>query len=425
MPRRTEKTVGTQAPVMVEQLLLPLVRGAVLSKALLREFVTDRGLEAVRTIFAEEAAAIAGVKKRHRVDRTAHHWGYANAELTLGGRRVVLPRPRVRSTDCRELALPSVTRFSSRDPLTERVLEQILLGVSTRKYGRSLEPVGAPVRTRATSKSSVSRTFVRATRERVEAELGSSLESLDLAVLMLDGIVVKRQSVVVALGVDVHGGKHVLGLRLGSTENAVLCTELLQDLLKRGLKVSRPLLCVIDGGGGLRRALRDVLGDQALIQRCQVHKIRNVTEHLPKKAQFWVGSQMREAYRAVGAEAARRQLKRVVAWLDRNGHEDAAGSLREGLEETLTVLKLHLPNTLTRSLSTTNAIENLMSSIRRTTRRVSRWKNGSMTRRWVAMAVFEARRGFRRLKGHREMPLLIEVLDRLHRSEVAAAEDAA
>ena len=140
MPRRTEKRGGTQAPVTVEQLLLPLVRGAVLSKALLREFVTDRGLEAVRLIFAEEAATIAGPKGRHRVDRAAHHWGVANAELTLGGRRVVLPRPRVRSTDGRELALPSVTRFSGRDPLTERVLEQVLLGVSTRKYGRSLEP---------------------------------------------------------------------------------------------------------------------------------------------------------------------------------------------------------------------------------------------------------------------------------------------
>lgn len=425
MPRRTENRPGTQVPDALGQLLLPLVRGAVLSKALLREFVIDRGLEAVREVFATEAEVIAGAKGRHRADRTAHHWGHASAELTLGGRRVVLTRPRVRSTEGRELALPSVTRFSSRDPLTERVLEQILLGMSTRRYGRSLEPLGAPVRARATSKSAVSRTFVRATRERVEAELGRSLEALDLAILMLDGIVVKRQSVVVALGVDVDGGKHILGLRLGSSENAVLCTDLLQDLLKRGLKVSRPLLCIIDGGGGLRRALRDVLGDQALIQRCQVHKLRNVTEHLPKKAQPWVSSQMREAYRAVGAEAARRQLKRLVAWLERNGHEDAAASLREGLEETLTVLKLHLPNTLTRSLSTTNAIENLMSSIRRTTRRVSRWKNGSMTRRWVAMAVFEARRGFRRLKGHREMPLLIEVLDRLHRSELAASEDAA
>ena len=425
MPRRPEKGPGTQAPVTMEQQLLPLVRGAVLSKALLREFVTDSGAEAVRMIFAEEAAAIAGAKGRHQVNRAADHWGFASAELTLGGRRVVLPRPRVRSTDGRELALPSVTRFSGRDPLTERVLERVLLGVSTRNYRRSLEPVGAPVATRATSKSAVSRTFVRATRERVEAELGRSLESLDLAVLMLDGIVVKNQSVVVALGVDVLGGKHVLGLRLGSTENAVLCTELLQDLLKRGLKVSRPLLCIIDGGGGLRRALRDVLGDQAPIQRCQVHKLRNVTEHLPKKAQFWVGAQMREAYRAASAEAARRQLKRVVGWLERNGHEDAASSLREGLEETLTVLKLHLPDTLTRSLSTTNAIEILMSSTRRTTRRVSRWKNESMPRRWVAMAVFEARRGFRRLKGHREMPLLVEVLDRLHHTSLAAAEDAA
>lgn len=202
--------------------------------------MTDRGLEAVRQIFAQEAEAIPGVKKRHRADRTAHHWGYASAELPLGGRRVVQPRPRVRTTDGREPALPSVTRSSNRDPLTERVLEQILLGVSTRMYGRRLEAIGALVPTRATSKSSVSRTFVRATRERVDAELARSLDSLDLAVLMLDGIVVNKQSVVVAPGVDILGGKHVLGLRLGSTENAVLCRELLQDLLKRGLKVFLP-----------------------------------------------------------------------------------------------------------------------------------------------------------------------------------------
>ena len=195
-----------------------------------------------------------------------------------------IDRQRVRSVEGRELMLPSVARFSRRDPLTERIVEQILLGVSMRRYQKSLEPLPPPLVGRGTSKSAVSRTFVAATRGRMEDELSRPLGALDLAVLMLDGVVVKKQSVVVALGVTVDGTKHVLGLRLGSTENAALCTELLQDLLRRGLKADRTLLCVIDGGGGLRRALREVFGDQVLIQRCQLHKMRNVNDHLPKKA---------------------------------------------------------------------------------------------------------------------------------------------
>ena len=180
----------------------------------------------------------------------------------------------------------------------------------------------------------------------------------------------------------------------------------------------------LDGGGGLRRALREVFGDQVLIQRCQLHKMRNVNDHLPRKAQSWVLGQMRQAYRAPGADSARRRLQRLVSWLERNGHDDAASSLREGLEETLTILNLKLPSTLTRSLSTTNAIGNLMSAIRRTTRRVYRWKNGSMIRRWVGVAVLHAQKRFRRLEGHRHMPLLFEALDRFHRDRLAPQTDA-
>lgn len=425
MPRRTDPTPRTQGRGAVDQLLLPLVEGALATKALLHETVLRAGLAAVLALFAEDAVTLAGPKGRRRAGRTANHWGTAPAELVMGGRKVILPRPRVRTVGGSELTLPSVARFASRDPLTARVVNQILVGVSTRRYERSLEPLPAPVRAKGTSRSAVSRTFVGATRQKVEEELGRSLAGLDLAALMLDAIVVKRQSVVVALGVAVDGSKHVLGLRLGSTENAMLCGELLQDLLRRGLKVGRALLCVIDGGGGLRRALRDVFGDLVLIQRCQVHKMRNLRDHLPKKAHAWVLSQMREAYRAPSADAARRQLTRVASWLERNGHEDAAASLREGLEETLTVLKLRLPRTLTRSLSTTNAIENLMSAIRRATRRVSRWRNGSMIRRWVGMSIFDARSRFRRLKGHRELPLLVETLGRIHASALAASTDAA
>lgn len=425
MPRRTETSPGKQAPDPTSQLLLPLVRGALLTRALLHEFVLEAGLKTVRTLFDEEASALAGPKGRRRRDRTAFRWGQAPSELVMGGRKVILPRPRVRSVAGRELTLPSVARFAGTDPLTERVVEQILLGVSTRRYERSLEPLAVPIRTRGTSRSAVSRTFVAATKRTVEEEFTRPLHAVPLAVLMLDGVVVKGHSVVVALGVGIDGAKHFLGLRLGSTENAVLCTELLQDLLGRGLKVDRPLLCLIDGGKGLRRALRDVFGDQALIQRCQLHKMRNVRDHLPKKVQRWALSQMREAYKANGADPARRQLQRLASWLERNGHDDAAASLKEGLEETLTVLKLRLPGTLTRSLSTTNAIENLMSAIRRTTRRISRFRNGSMIRRWVGVSILDAQKRFRRLKGHREMPLLIEALERLDHARLAAQTDAA
>jgi putative transposase len=397
MPRRTEPTLRKQALGVTEQLILPLVRGALLSRALLREFVLEAGVQTVKSVFADEAAALAGPKNRRRPGRMAHHWGTAPAELVMGGRKVVLPRPRVRSVGGRELTLPSVERFARRAPLTERVVEQILLGVSARRYNRSLEPLGVAVPTRGTSKSAVSRTFVEVTSRTVEAELSRPLSDLDLLVLLLDGVVVKRQSVVVALGMTIDGAKKVLGMRLGSTENAALCTELLQNLLQRGLKVDRPLLCVMNGGGGLRRVLRDVFGEVAVIQRCQLHKIRNVRDQLPKKAQGWVLSQMRQAYKAPGAESARRQLQRLVSWLERNGHDDAAASLREELEETLPILKLKLPSTLTRSLSTTNAIENLMSAIRRATRRVSRWRNGSMIRRWVSVAVLDAKKRLRRL----------------------------
>lgn len=425
MPRRTEPTHRKQVPDVARQLVLPLVRGALLARALLHEFVLDAGLQTVTTLFAEEAAALAGPKGRRRPGRMAHHWGTAPSELVMGGRKVILPRPRVRSVDGRELTLPSVDRFAKTDPLTERVVEQVLLGVSTRRYDRSLESLPPGITERGTSKSAVSRSFVAATRRAVETELSRPLSHLDLLVLMLDGVVVKKQSVVVALGVTIDGTKHVLGLRLGSTENATLCTELLDDLLQRGLKVDRPLLCVIDGGGGLRRALRDTFGDQVLIHRCQLHKMRNVRDHLPKKAQRWVLSQMRQAYKAPGAESARRQLQRLVSSLQRNGHDDAAASLREGLEETLAILKLRLPQTLTRSFSTTNAIENLMSSIRRATRRVARWRNGSMIRRWVGMAVLDGQKRFRRMKGHREMPSLLEALNRLHRDRLAPQTDAA
>jgi transposase-like protein len=391
------------------QLLLPMVQGLLETKANLMSWVHERGIEALAALFRSEAEELAGPKGRHRVERTHHHWGKAGCELGFGGRLVTVERPRVRGRAGGEAKLPSVTAFASQDPLPARVVEQILLGVSTRGYGRSLETAPPGVRSRGTSKSAASRRLVKATRERLTADLERRLEGDEILALMLDGVTVAEQTLVAAVGIGRDGQKVPLGLWQGSTENAALCTSLLQDLLGRGLRVEGGLLCVIDGSKALRKAIRDVLGGVAVVQRCQVHKIRNVLDHLSPKHHVYVRRTLQEAYRASSAERARRQLSALAAWLDRQGEEGAAASLREGLDETLTVLALGLPSTLRRSLSTTNAIENLIGHVRRVGGNVKRWK-GDMRRRWVWLAISDAQARFHRIKGHRDLPVLATAL---------------
>jgi transposase-like protein len=398
---------------LVEQIgqrVLPLVTGIAATKQGLLEWVHDFGLRALDELMRDDAARIAGEKGKHRADRTHHYWGTTKSELTFGGRRISVDKPRVRSKDGREAALPALEAFRDRDPLSERVANQLLLGISTRGYDASLEPRPSGVSTRGSSKSSASRSFVAKTRQRLKASMDRRLDELDLVVLLIDGIEVARQTVVVALGITSDGTKVPLGLAQGSTENGALCTSLLQGLLSRGLKVEDKLLCIIDGGKGIRKALDDVFGDRAVIQRCQVHKQRNLREHLPEERHGYVLSTMRDAYRAASADTARKKLRGLVSWLESNGHEDAAASLREGLEETLTVVKLDLPITLRRSLATTNNIENLVGSIRRVSRNVKRWRGADMIRRWASIGLFQAQKRFRRIKGYREMPKLVSAL---------------
>jgi putative transposase len=394
----------------VGQRLLPLVSGIAATKQGLLEWVHDFGLKALDELMRDDAARIVGEKGKHRVDRTHHYWGKTRSELTFGGRRISVEKPRVRSKDGREAALPALEEFRDRDPLSERVMNQLLLGVSTRGYDASLEPRPSAVRARGSSKSSASRSIVAKTRQRLSVSLERRLDDLDLIGLLIDGIEVARQTVVVALGITSDGTKVPLGLAQGSTENAALCTSLLQGFLSRGLRVEDRVLCIIDGGKGIRKALDDVFGDRAVIQRCQVHKQRNLREHLPEARHSYVLSTMRDAYGAATADTARKKLRALVSWLETNGHEDAAASLREGLEETLTVVRLELPLTLRRSLATTNSIENLVSSIRRVTRNVKRWRGGDMIRRWAGLGLFNAAKRFRRIKGYREMPKLVTAL---------------
>jgi putative transposase len=289
-----------------------------------------------------------------------------------------------------------------------------------RDYEGSLEarPSGRP--TRGSSKSAVSRSVVRRTRQRLHEHLARRLDELEVVALFMDGVVVAQETVIVVLAITRDGAKVPLGLRLGSTENAVVCTELLQDLLARGLTLEGRVLWVIDGGKGLRKALGDVLGDAAVIQRCQLHKGRNLDALVPRARQVYVRAALRRAYRAASAAAARRQLTALATWLERNGQTDAAASVREGLEETLTVLKLGLPPTLRRFFATTNCIENLIGTLRHVTRNIKRWRDGDMRRRWIGLGLLRAAERFRRIKHHDELGALVTALGAVTASERAA-----
>ena len=409
MRRKAEKDPVKQGQGVLGA-LLPLIAGMAETKLELLQWVHEIGRKALSELFESEAEALTGAKGKHRAERTHHRWGTTMTQLPLGGRRVQVERPRIRRKGGGEARLSVIDSFRASDALPERVLQQILLGVSTRGYGSSLEPIEPKVQPRGTSKSSAARHLQGRMRATMKVQLEESLAEMKLAALMIDGIAIGGGTVVVALGITTEGTKKPLGLWQGSTENATVCTALLQNLFDRGLVVDGPILCVIDGGKGLRKAIQDVFGERGVVQRCQIHKRRNVLGHLPKKAHGNVSRLLAEAYRGDNVALSRKRLRSLVSWLEGEGHDGAASSLREGLEETLTVVSLKLSDTLRRSLSSTNAIENTLGTVRRVTRNVKRWRGGDMAKRWTAIGLSEAAKRFRRIKGYRELPKLLHAL---------------
>jgi putative transposase len=352
-----------------------------------------------------ERAMLCGPRYAHDAERAALRAGHAKSSLTLGGRRAEINRPRVRSRAHHELALPSWEAWSARDPLTERAVEQMLLGVSSRRYARSLEPLPDPVEVHGVSKSAVSERFVVGTQKKLAELMRRRLHGLKLIAVMIDGVRFAEHVVLAAIGLDLGGKKHVLGLREGATENTAACKALLADLLERGLPANRSLLFVIDGAKALRKAITDTFGARALIQRCRQHKRRNVTDALPERMRTTVGSAMTQAYASRDPKRARQLLENLARSLER-GYPGAAASLREGLDETLTVMRLELPESLERVLSSTNLIENLFSRVREMARRVRHWQGGAMILRWTAAGVLEAERHFRKIAGYRSLTKL-------------------
>jgi putative transposase len=401
---------------------MALVRGlGVIVRRDLRAFVVDAGMAALAELLESERAAVCGPRHARQKERRAYRAGHTRGELVMGGRRLSADRPRARTLDGEEVKLPSWRFFSDEDPLTERAMEQMLVGVSTRKYARSLEPTSPDVKTRGASKSAVSRRFVAKTEAQMDEWLKRDLSEISLTALMIDGVHVDEHVLLVALGIDVDGDKHVLGVREGATENSTACTELLADLVERNLRTDYTILAVLDGAKALAKAVRTVWGKRVLIQRCQVHKLRNVTDQLPESMRPSVKKTMQQAYRARNAKTAKRLLANLLQRL-RSEHPGAAGSLEEGLDETLTVMGFNLPEWLERTLSTTNAIENLIGSVRNLGHRVRRWRDGKMILRWTATALIEASKQFRKLRGHAGMGKLVAAL-RAHDSARDGAVD--
>ena len=408
-------------PVATVQVPLPLLDVLTETRTAFFGLCLDAGQQVLRTMMEQDREQLCGPKHVPNPTRRAVRGGSTRGEVTLGGRRILVPRLRARSVDGHELALPSFTYAAGRDPLDARTLEAIAIGVTTRKYRRALDPLPPGARERAVSKSSVSRRFVALTSAQLATRLARPLDDLDVRLVFIDGLHFRDHVILLALGVDSQGQKHVLALREGTTENATVCKGLLADLHERGLALERAVLFVIDGGSGLRKALRDTCGATAVVQRCQVHKRRNVLEHLPEAMRPRVRRVLDEAYALADAALAKRRLLQLAAGLDHT-HPGAAASLREGLDETLALQRLGVTGALYRSLRSTNAIENLNGLVGHFVRHVRRWRDGRMLVRWIAAGLQEVGRSFRRLRGHRDLPALLRALDRMamdSRKEVA------
>jgi hypothetical protein len=404
-----------------DQVIVSMAEIAGAAREGLLALAVGTGLQVMAAMFEEDVARLCGPGGKHNSDRAGYRHGSEAGSVTLGGRRLPVTRPRVRAADgSGELHVPSYDLFSCTEVLTQLALERMLAGLSSRRYGRGLEPAGQAVAevAGATSKSAVSRRFVAATETALAGLMARRLDDLDLVAFMVDGVHFGESTCVVALGIGIDGTKHPLAVEQGSTENATLVTGLITGLRGRGLDVTRPILAVLDGSKALARAVRDVF-DQPLIQRCQEHKIRNVKDKLPEKLRAVAEKRMRQAYHAESALKAEGELEALARELSKT-HPGAAASLREGMAETLTILRLGVPPTLARTLRSTNSIESMIEICREHSKNVKRWRDGTMALRWCAAGMLEAGHQFRRVNGHLHLPRLRAALDAHFTENVAA-----
>lgn len=373
---------------------------------LIREMAQEAGILLMLAAMDSECVRIAGPKHSKNLFRTANWWGSDLSPVYYDKQKVLIERPRLRGKDNKEIPIATYEAFRDPQGMRASVLRNMVLGISSRNYE---EAVSGFMKGYGIKKSSVSRHFVKATAQQMREFLERDLSGVNLVAIFIDGIEFKGHLLVVAMGLDRDGRKHILGLCQGATENAEVCKGLLEDLARRGLDTGKDYLFVLDGSKALRSAVAKTFGAEALVQRCQQHKRRNVLKHLPEKHQSSVDARISAAYKMADYEEAKKSLDLTVRYLERV-NPDAAASLKEGLDETLTMHKLGITGLLRKTLCTTNPLESCFSGVRTSTGRVKRWRGGDMAQRWAVAALLRAEKKFRRVKGYREIPKLAAVL---------------
>jgi transposase-like protein len=360
------------------------------------------GLQIIRGVIEEEVTRRVGPRYQPDPASSCVRWGQQPGYVVFAGQKVAVERRRVRARKGQEVALDSYTRLQHDGRRQRAVSEGIVAGLTSRSYPRAVQSV---LEGYGIEKSSVSRQFVAASAAQLKQLCEKKLDGLDLVAILIDGIHLGKQVLVVALGIESSGKKHVLGLWQGATENTTVVKELLEELVVRGLNPERRYLFVIDGAKALRAAIERVFGDRAEVQRCQIHKRRNVKDHLPKQAQGDTDRRIRNAYALTNYAEAKAELEKIFRQLERV-NPSAARSLEEGLEETLTVHRLNVGALLRRTLASTNPIESCLSTVERVAHNVKRWRGGDQPLRWTATGLLEAEKKFRRVKGYRELETL-------------------
>jgi transposase-like protein len=392
----------------------------------LMAFCCSAGLAVVAQLMEEEMTDKVGPKGRHDPERQATRNGSVPGSVVLGGRSVPVRRPRATRTGGGEVQLDSYAVFSDRDLLSQLAVERMLAGVATRRHGLVAEPIGEELEdvARGDSRSAVSRRFVAATEKKVAELLRSDLSGHDAAVLMIDGIVFHECCCVVALLVTATGTKIPVGVWEGDTENTTVVKHLLADLVERGLRFEQGLLLVIDGGKALAAGIKRVFGKHAVVQRCVLHKRRDVSDYLAPELARRIDRQLKAAFNDPDPARGLKVVKGLATQLER-AHPSAAGSLREGLDDMFTVRRLGASDRLARSLSCTNAIESMISTVRTVSSGVKRWRDPKMVRRWVGTGMIEAQRSFRRIKGCKDMKPLVDAVRAEVARRLAAGEEGA
>lgn len=411
--RLADTTDAAALPDLPEEIRLAMTDIAGAAREGLLAMSVAAGMAVMAAMFEAEIAEVAGPKGKHDAKRAALRHGQGRGSVTLGGRRVPVDRPRARTTDGHEVPLNTYTHFAADDLLTQVVMERMVAGVATRRHARAAEPVGTQVdqEAKSTSRSAISRRFVKQTETALAELMARDLTGEDIKVLMIDGEHLAERCVVVALAITADGTKKPVGLWDGATENKTVVRALLADLIDRGLAFDDGLLVVCDGAKALSAAVRELFGDKALIQRCTLHKRRNVADHLPDKDKAWVDAKLVKAFGHPDPDTGLRNAKHLAGQLDKS-YPGAAASLREGLQEMFTVAHLGIDGRLAKTLTTSNPVESMISIARATNRNVTRWRDGQMVLRWTAAGMLNAERSFRRIKGHKQMPQLVNALRR-------------